>query len=70
MNPTVHIQGSFGLGTVIRPLLEEEDYDIDMVAELIADLSSITQKKLKNLVIEEMRLYAKSYSMEAPEPHR
>jgi hypothetical protein len=33
-NPQVYVQGSFRLGTVIRPISEEEDYDVDAVCEL------------------------------------
>src|SRR5688500_8112937 len=51
LNPKVHIQGSFGLGTVNKPVSEEEDYDIDMVAELSWDLNLATQKELKEAVM-------------------
>lgn len=70
LTPVVHIQGSFGLGTVIKPVFEDEDYDIDMVAEFFADISKITQKQLKDLLMKEMELYAKRHSMEKPEPQR
>ena len=33
-DPAVYIQGSFGLGTVIKPLNRDEEYDIDAVCEL------------------------------------
>ena len=34
--PTIYVQGSFRLGTVVRPLMsmKEGDYDIDLVCEL------------------------------------
>lgn len=70
LNPKVHIQGSFGLGTVNKPVNEEEDYDIDMVAEFGVDLNKATQKQLKEAVMTEMAAYAKAYSMEKPEPCR
>lgn len=69
-NPVVHIQGSFALGTVIRPVSEEEDYDIDMVSEFTIDISKFTQKQLKDAVFKELELYAEKYSMQVPEPHR
>jgi hypothetical protein len=33
-DPVVYVQGSFGLGTVIKPLNLEEEYDVDAVCEL------------------------------------
>ena len=32
-DPQVHVQGSFGLGTVIPPISDAEDYDVDAVCE-------------------------------------
>jgi hypothetical protein len=32
-DPQVYCQGSFRLGTVIRPMTEEEEYDVDSVCE-------------------------------------
>ena len=48
-NPKVFVQGSFKLGTPIKPLAEDGAYDIDIVVEL-TELSKndITQKQLKN----------------------
>ena len=65
-SPTVYIQGSFRLGTAIRPVTEQEDYDVDLVCELGVDLSSITQAELKELLKLEVAAYAKSKHMEAP----
>jgi len=69
-NPVVHIQGSFALGTVIKPVTDDEDYDIDMVAELTVDTNVITQKQLKGALMNELSAYARAYSMETPEIHR
>lgn len=33
-NPSIHPQGSFLLGTVVRPISDEDDLDIDLVCEL------------------------------------
>tara|TARA_R110002073_G_scaffold293194_1_gene458713 strand:+ start:12353 stop:13882 length:1530 start_codon:yes stop_codon:yes gene_type:complete len=49
-DPEVFPQGSFRLGTVVRPLLEGEEYDIDLVCQLKATHIDFTQKELKNLI--------------------
>lgn len=72
MNPDVYLQGSFRLGTVIRPLLEKEIFDLDMVCELAASKGSYTQKQIKNLLGDEIKLYAdfNSFNEEAEEKPR
>ncbi|EOV1174365.1 nucleotidyltransferase [Vibrio fluvialis] len=57
-DPHVFSQGSFRLGTAIRPDSEEQ-YDLDMGCNLRRglDKSSITQKQLKHLVGHELGLY-------------
>jgi hypothetical protein len=57
-DPHVFSQGSFRLGTAIRPDSEEQ-YDLDMGCNLrrSLDKSSITQKQLKHLVGHELELY-------------
>jgi hypothetical protein len=49
---SLYPQGSFKLGTVVRPLKDgkECDYDIDLVCELQADKSSTTPKTIKQRV--------------------
>ncbi|EPQ9996731.1 nucleotidyltransferase [Vibrio vulnificus] len=56
--PHVFSQGSFRLGTAIRPDSEEQ-YDLDMGCNLRRglDKTSITQKQLKHLVGHELELY-------------
>jgi len=49
-NPEIFPQGSFRLGTVVRPILEGEEYDIDLVCLLNATHLDFTQKKLKNVI--------------------
>ena len=41
-------QGSFSLGTVIKPITDEDEYDIDLVA--IIDHKFLSAKELKNIV--------------------
>jgi hypothetical protein len=69
-DPQVYIQGSFRLGTVTRPISDEEDYDVDLVCELKLSKSEITQAQLKTLLGWELREYARVHSMEPPEAGR
>lgn len=66
-SPTVYVQGSFGLGTVIKPLHATEEYDVDAVCELKAlKTSQLSQQKLKTLVGNEMESYRKAQTMTKP----
>lgn len=60
-DPHVFCQGSFRLGTAIRPLDENEEYDLDLVCKLREGITndSHTQEYLKNLVGQELELYRK-----------
>ncbi|MFR3033880.1 MAG: nucleotidyltransferase [Alistipes putredinis] len=49
-NPIIRAQGSFMLGTMIRPLNEQDDLDIDLVCELTGKGASWTQYDLKHKV--------------------
>ncbi len=62
--PEVFLQGSFKLGTVIKPVGENGSYDIDMVCRF-DDISkeNISQKQLKDLMGEEVLSYAESKGM-------
>lgn len=62
-SPEVYVQGSFRLGTPIRPVNEDEHYDLDLVCELHASKSNLTQRELKHLLGQEMRIYAKHHAM-------
>ena len=48
--PSIHPQGSFLLGTVVRPICEDDDLDIDLVCELEKVPDHWTQYDLKNAV--------------------
>jgi hypothetical protein len=65
-NPRVSPQGSFRHGTVVRPLVEDAEYDLDNVTTLDMSKAAITQKELKRLYGLEMRDYAQAYGMLAP----
>lgn len=49
-DPMIRPQGSFLLGTVVRPVAEDADLDIDLVCELIRKPASWTQFSTKNAV--------------------
>lgn len=49
-DPEIYPQGSFRLGTVVRPIFDRDEYDIDLVCRLRIDKANITQKDLKSLI--------------------
>lgn len=49
-NPQIYPQGSFRLGTVIKPLTGEDQYDIDLVCELDSNVETHTQEEIKQMV--------------------
>jgi len=66
-DPDVRPQGSFRFGTVIRPLDEDEEYDLDNVCVLKNLLkSNLTQRQLKELYGEEINAYARGNGMLKP----
>ncbi len=65
--PDVRPQGSFRYGTVVRPLFEGDEYDLDNVCLLpLLSKSVMSQEQLKNLYGEEIKGYAAAHSMLAP----
>lgn len=69
-SPNVYVQGSFRLGTPIRPVNDAEHYDIDLVCELSLGKHEVSQEDLKAMLGVEMQLYAKRYGMAAPSEGR
>lgn len=73
-DPHIFAQGSFRLGTVIRPLSEEEEYDLDLACELQNGITKSThsQEQLKNLVGVEVESYRnyRGIEDEKEEKHR
>ncbi|MGY6409564.1 MAG: nucleotidyltransferase domain-containing protein [Alkalilacustris sp.] len=69
-DPDVYVQGSFRLGTAIKPASDEEDYDIDMVCRLRYERSGLTPAELKQRVGKEVNAYAKGHGMTKPEDGR
>lgn len=71
LDPMVHPQGSFRLGTVIRPLSSDEGYDLDLVCKVHISKGSLSQKELKELIGEEVRSYSRDQGFkETPEDKR
>jgi len=64
--PHVSAQGSFRLGTVIRPLFAGEEYDLDNVTVLTMPKTAMTQRELKQLYGTEIKAYARAYGFSAP----
>jgi len=68
-DPEVFVQGSFKLGTAIRPLSSSEEYDVDCACSLKGlTKSNLSQADLKDLVGDEIKLYRKSKGI-AKEAH-
>lgn len=72
--PNIYPQGSFRLGTVVRPLVETAEYDLDMGCRLDLGITkwTHTQKDLKTLVgydLEEYRI-ARQIEEELAEKNR
>ena len=57
-NPEIYAQGSFLLGTAIRPASEEDRYDVDLVCCLSYLKNEISQKDLKEKIGKELTDYA------------
>ena len=72
--PHIFPQGSFQLGTAIRPLDEREEYDLDLACKLTQGIShrTYTQADLKELIGGEIESYREARSIKVPvkEKHR
>jgi len=64
--PEIYVQGSFRLGTVIKPMTEDGEYDIDSVCTLKLSTRTHTQEELKRLVGSEIKAYVKARPMNKP----
>ncbi len=56
----IYAQGSFLLGTVVRPTTPTGEYDIDLVCKIPARKEDITQAELKELVGLELHAYRRA----------
>ncbi len=69
--PILYPQGSFNLGTAIKPFDEDGHYDVDVVCELNETKGAITQKSLKELVGHEVKEYQRINGfLKRPEDNR
>jgi hypothetical protein len=66
--PNIYLQGSFRLGTVIRPIIggRECGFDIDIVCQINRDKNVDDPETLKGEVGAEVKGYAEKNSMERP----
>jgi hypothetical protein len=66
--PGIYLQGSFRLGTVIRPIIggRECGFDIDIVCQVNRDKDGDDPENLKDQVGAEVKSYAEANSMERP----
>lgn len=55
--PIIHPQGSLRYGTVTKPLLVKEEFDLDLVCRLHIDKRSITQQRLKAIVGDRLKAH-------------
>ncbi|ODT16158.1 MAG: hypothetical protein ABS35_29235 [Kaistia sp. SCN 65-12] len=66
-DPQVYVQGSFRLGTAIKPLNDAEEYDVDSVCEFrLLQKTSLSQFGLKQLLGDEVKAYAREHGMTKP----
>ncbi|MFW6114134.1 MAG: nucleotidyltransferase [bacterium] len=62
--PQIYPQGSFRVGTVVRPISEKDEYDIDLVYERDLRKSSTSQEQLEEETGEHLAVYVR-YCKEA-----
>jgi cyclic GMP-AMP synthase DncV-like protein len=72
--PHIYPQGSFRLGTVVRPISDDAEYDLDLGCRLTTIISKAThtQKELKTLVGRDLESYrtARRIQQKMEEKHR
>jgi hypothetical protein len=64
--PVVVPQGSFRYGTVVRPVMATQKYDLDNVTTLQIAKTQMSQKALKDLYGAELEEYAAAHNMTDP----
>lgn len=67
-DPDVYVQGSFRLGTAIKPSSADNDLDIDVVCEIRGNKSKDTQQLVKSFVGYELKSYAEAHGVKVDEP--
>lgn len=66
LNPDVYPQGSFRLGTVIKPISNKDDYDLDLVCRVDLSKAEICQYDLKQMIGREIMAYAVANNISKP----
>lgn len=66
---SIYPQGSFALGTVVRPISNEDDYDLDLVCQF-EEQYGFTAKELKVDVVKPLLVRYKAYKNEIEEKRR
>lgn len=70
-DPSTSLQGSFRLGTAIKPLTDDDEYDVDIVCTLDGlTKARLAPVELKKMVGVELKEYAKSKGMTRPNDGR
>lgn len=69
-SPSIYTQGSFRLGTVVRPPSDEDVFDLDLVCQLGFDKATKTQEQVKQAVGRELVAYCDRYGMKRPDEER
>lgn len=64
--PRIYTQGSFALGTVVRPLSDADEYDIDLVCVAPRRIDEVSQQATKESVDHEVKDYARANNIKAP----
>lgn len=64
--PVVVPQGSFRYGTVVRPVVADNRYDLDNVTTLQIEKTRLSQKALKELYGAELKEYGAAHNMTDP----
>lgn len=67
-NPHIFPQGSFRLGTAIRPINDQEEYDLDLACKFRDGVTkhSHTQQQIKTILQLELESYRKKNGIKAP----
>ncbi|MBI9083875.1 MAG: nucleotidyltransferase [Desulfobacterales bacterium] len=68
--PDIYPQGSFRLGTVVKPISGDDEYDIDLVCQLGLTRQQVTQRQLKQVVGDRLKANKTYEAMLGPEGRR
>jgi len=70
-DPQVYVQGSFRLGTAIKPLSEKDEYDVDAICEMRRMAKEkYSQSQLKGMLGSELAAYVEEKGMNKPASER